>query len=404
MMTKNVVYVAPFPMEETLRFANALAKQENTRLFGVFQTPPQGNSSHLFHDIVTIGHGLSAKQIEQGIRILMSKYGAIHRVIGILEQLQEPLAVVRDNLNIEGMKPTVAHRFRDKAEMKRVLTAHNIPCARFAMINTIDDAWAFVDKVGFPLVLKPPTGAGCKATYRVSHPGALISAFEEIPVRPILAEEFLHGVEYSMETFTLNGTPRFVSFSRYYPSPLEVMQNPWIQWVVLFPKELNDPIFSQAQKVGFAAIRALGLETAMTHMEWFQRRDGSVAIGEIGARPPGAQIAQMTGLIHGFDAHKVWAKLMVHGAFDIRVQREHAGAIVFLRGKGHGRIVSIEGLAEAQKKMGALVYDVSLPKVGALRSSSYEGDGWVIIRHHNTEVVKKAAFELIQTVRVRYQN
>jgi hypothetical protein len=173
--------------------------------------------------------------------------------------------------------------------------------------------------------------------------------------------------------------------------------------VILFPKQLDDPIFTQAQQVGFAAIQALGLDTAMTHMEWFQRRDGSVAIGEIGARPPGAQIAQMTGLIHRFDAEKAWAKLMVHDSFDLKVQREQAGAIVFLRGKGHGRIVSIDGLAEAQKKMGALVHDVSLPKVGALRSSSYEGDGWVMIMHDDTELVKKAALELIRTVRVRYQ-
>ena len=399
----NVVYVAPFPMETTLRFAHALAKQQNTRLLGVFQVSPPGPSSRLFHDIVTVSSGTSAAQIEKAVRLLQAKHGPIHRVIGILEQLQEPLAVVRSRLGITGMKPKIAHRFRDKAEMKRVLTAHNIPCARYAMVNTIDEAWKFIDKVGFPVVLKPPAGAGCKATYRISHPAALMNAFSEIPVRPILAEEFLHGVEYSMETFTLHGKPKFVSFSRYYPSPLEVMQNPWIQWVVLFPKQLNDPIFVKAKQAGFAAIQALGLDTAMTHMEWFQRRDGSVAIGEIGARPPGAQIAQMTGLIHGFDAHEAWAKLMVHETFDMNVQRQKAGAIVFLRGKGHGRIVSIEGLAEAQKKMGALVHKVSLPKIGALRSSSYEGDGWVIILHDNTEVVKKAALELIQTVKVRYQ-
>ena len=400
----NVVYVAPFPMDATLRFAKAIAKQENTRLLGVFQNPPTGTLAQGFHDIVTISQGLSAQQIEKAVRVLMAKNGPIHRIIGILEQLQEPLAEVREALGIEGMKPKIAHRFRDKAEMKRVLTAHGIPCARFAMINTIEEAWAFVDKVGFPVVLKPPAGAGCKATYRVSHPHALMSAFAEIPVRPVLAEEFLHGVEYSMETFTLNGRPRFVSFSRYYPSPLEVMENPWIQWVVLFPKEIEDPIFEKAKQAGFAAIQALGLDTSMTHMEWFQRRDGSVAIGEIGARPPGAQISQMTGMIHGFDVHETWAKLMVHNVFDVQARREQAGAIVFLRGKGQGRIVSIDGLAAAQKKMGALVHDVSLPKIGAMRSSSYEGDGWVIILHPNTEIVKKAAMELIQTVQIRYQS
>ena len=32
---------------------------------------------------------------------------------------------------------------------------------------------------------------------------------------------------------------------------------------------------------------------------------GSIAVGEIGARPPGAQISEITGLIHGFSTHKI---------------------------------------------------------------------------------------------------
>ena len=37
-----------------------------------------------------------------------------------------------------------------------------------------------------------------------------------------------------------------------------------------------------------AALRALGLETGLTHMEWFRRADGSPIVSEVGARPPGA--------------------------------------------------------------------------------------------------------------------
>ena len=61
-------------------------------------------------------------------------------------------------------------------------------------------------------------------------PHELVEAMKDIPVRPVLVEEFLTGAEHLMEAYTLNGVPLFASFSRYYPSPLEVMQNPWIQW------------------------------------------------------------------------------------------------------------------------------------------------------------------------------
>ena len=53
--------------------------------------------------------------------------------------------------------------------------------------------------------------------------------------------------------------------------------------------------------------------------------------------------------------------------------------------------------------MGAWVHSVKLPRVGALKSSSYEGDGWVIILHSDSDAVKHAALELISTVKIRYQ-
>jgi hypothetical protein len=53
--------------------------------------------------------------------------------------------------------------------------------------------------------------------------------------------------------------------------------------------------------------------------------------------------------------------------------------------------------------MGKLVVDRNLPRVGAMRSTSYEGEGWVVVAHPDTGVVKRALFDLITTVKVRYE-
>ena len=50
-----------------------------------------------------------------------------------------------------------------------------------------------------------------------------------------------------------------------------------------------------------------------------------------------------------------------------------------------------------------MVVDVSLPKIGQPKSSTYEGEGWVIIQGQNTEEVKMASLELIRTVRIHYR-
>ena len=50
--------------------------------------------------------------------------------------------------------------------------------------------------------------------------------------------------------------------------------------------------------------------------------------------------------------------------------------------------------------MGELVTDVKLPEVGQTPTGSYEGEGYVLLRHPETEVVKQALQHLISIVRV----
>ena len=67
----------------------------------------------------------------------------------------------------------------------------------------------------------------------------------------------------------------------------------------------------RSSDVGPAALQALGVRDALTHMEWFRRPDGSVAVSEVGARPPGAQLASMIGYVHDVDFYRTWAELVI---------------------------------------------------------------------------------------------
>ena len=57
--------------------------------------------------------------------------------------------------------------------MKTVLRAAGIPCARHQLVTGASEAVAFAEEVGFPLVAKPPAGAGAQATYRLDDVDAL---------------------------------------------------------------------------------------------------------------------------------------------------------------------------------------------------------------------------------------
>jgi len=402
---RNIVYVAPFPMETTLRFARGLADLDHVRLLGVFQEAPQAAQARGFSDVVTVSDALDPGAICRGIESLVRRYGPPHRITGILEPLQVPLAQVRQHFGVPGPSVATAERFRDKALMKETLRAHGIPCARHRLVHDAASGQDFADEVGVPVVLKPPAGAGCKATWRIDDRRGLTEALHALrPSReqPLLMEEFVRGREFSFETITLGGKVHASSLSHYIPGPLEVMQTPWMQWVCLLPRSIDGSEYHDIRQVGARVVQSLGLEDGMTHMEWFRRDDGTLAVGEIAARPPGGQLTRMTGLVHDIDIYRAWARAVVDGAFDGPWRRRWAAGTAFLRGMGRGRVTRVEGVEEAQRRIGHLVAEAKLPQVGAPKADTYEGDGYVIVRHEDTEVVREALQILVQTVRIHY--
>jgi len=196
-----------------------------------------------------------------------------------------------------------------------------------------------------------------------------------------------------------DGRTVWASIADYVPPPLDVLRNPWIQWTVLLPRELDDPRYRAIADVGPAAVRALGVRDALTHMEWFRRPDGSVAVSEVGARPPGAQISSMLGYVHDVDFYQMWAELVILDRFS-PPERKFAAGTVYLRGQGRGRVRAVHGVEELQRRLGDLVVEARLPEPGQPASSSYEGEGYVTVRHPETEVVRDALRQIVEGIRV----
>jgi hypothetical protein len=354
---------------------------------------------------VRIENPLETSDLIAGVSELKRRHGAPVRILGILEAMQVQLAQVRQHFGVEGASVEVAETFRDKSRMKAALQKAGLPVGRNRLLTNAADAKAFAHEVGFPMVLKPPAGMGAKATFRVRslmELGAALEGMGASSQNPVLAEEFLTGREFSFESITVGGVPRVQSVSHYLPSCLEAVENPWIQWCCMLPRDISGPEYSEIKQVAAKAVAALGLKDGMTHMEWFQRPDGSLAIGEIAMRPPGACISPMTGYAHDEDLFSAWVRAVVFSEFEGTWERKYSVGTAFLRGMGRGRVAGVTGIGDLQRHLGPSVVEAKIPTIGAGKSDSYEGDGHVIVRDQSTEVVKKMLHTIIGKVRVYY--
>lgn len=398
-------FVAPYLLEATARFVAVASQVPGVRLALITCEPADRVPADLARHLAAhwrVDDALDPRQVADAVGGLGRQMGRIERLLGALEQLQVPLAQVREWSGITGMNVSTALNVRDKSRMKETLRAAGIPCARHALVHHAGDAVRFAEEVGFPLVAKPPAGAGAQATYRLDNPGMLQGWLGAVPLgrdNPALLEEFLTGDEHSFDSVTRDGRTVWSSISDYAPPPLEVLRNPWIQWTVVLPRDIGGDAYAGIHHWGPAALHALGVRDALTHMEWFRRPDGSVAISEVAARPPGAQLTSMHGYAHDFDLYRAWAELMLLDRFD-PPPRQYAAGTAFLRGMGHGVVRAVHGVDDLQRRVGHLVVEARLPAPGQPASRDYTGEGYVIVRDEDTGTVREALRQIVSGIRV----
>src|SRR5205807_9036712 len=109
--------------------------------------------------------------------------------------------------------------------------AHGVPVARSVLARSPDELAAFVARVGFPAIVKPQAGLGSRATYRLEGADDVVALARKgvvpSPERPLQVEEFVRAREHTCEEVTVRGVPVWRSGTRYFPSPLEVLEAQW---------------------------------------------------------------------------------------------------------------------------------------------------------------------------------
>lgn len=396
---KNVVLVAPYFGENMLHCIRCFAELDVKLGLVTHESEDQvpEDLRGLLAGHYRISNSGDPEQLTTAARAYQKEWGTVDRLEGYLEQLQVPIAQARDACGIDGLPAEAARNFRDKNRMKRVLREAGVPVARQARITGPDDAREFVEAVGYPIVLKPIDGAGALDTMRAVDDDDLYAALERLlpsEERPVQAEEFVRGEEHTFETVTIGGRPVWSSSTYYLPGPLAVLENPWMQYCLLLPRERQAHVDTFAT-TNRAALAALGMVNGISHMEWFLTSGGRAVVSEVGARPPGANIMIVNGAAHEVDMWQKWAKLQVDRTWEMP-ERSWATGCAFLRAQGRGAQISrVSGLDRVNEQIGHTVVQSKLPHVGQTRSTHYEGDGWVVVRHRETKGVIEALRTLV---------
>jgi formate-dependent phosphoribosylglycinamide formyltransferase (GAR transformylase) len=330
----------------------------------------------------------------------------VDRLETVIEAHVLPAARVREHCNIPGISSRTAYFCRDKVAMKELLRRAGVPTAASAGVASFNEARAFVEAVGFPVILKPRDAAGAAGTWRIDNFDELAAAVHASGVAHgahAAMEEFVTGHEGFYDTLTVNGQVTHDFISHYYPNVLEAMRTRWISPQIVATNRMSEPAYGEVKEMGRRVTEALGIGTAATHMEWFFGPKG-LRFSEIGCRPPG--VGQWDSYCAGneFDLYREWALAVCHGRTDRRPSRRYACGIIALRPDRDGRILGYEGAGEIFDRYGEQVVGKHFPEPGTHTQqveAGYMANAWMRVRHPDYDTLRGILDDIGRTLQVR---
>lgn len=244
-------------------------------------------------------------------------------VLSFTEYGLEAAAEIKESLNIEGSPKFPIEVTRDKLKMRALLSDWERGAINYQACYSFKDFQSFFGRIKKKIILKPGKGSGSMGIATAStkeelHAAWLKTSSVETPY-PYIAEEFLDGDEYSVETMSYGGRHELIAITQKIttgdPSYVEVGHQLPADLPTECEKEINDFIITFLNKIKHL--------TGPVHSEIRLCQDGPKLI-EANTRPGGDFIWEMVAKGCGVDLVRATIEYYLSG--NIRQRQIGTGA------------------------------------------------------------------------------
>ena len=318
----NFVFVSPnFP--ESYRWFCVRLHENGVNVLGVGDARYEELSPELKAALTEYYKVDSLEDYDQMVRALgyfTGRYGKIDWVESNNEYWLELDAALRTDFNITtGLKSDEIVKYKSKQLMKTYFQAAGVPAARFIPVTTLEDALAFTAETGYPVVVKPDSGVGATATYRLESDGDVREFFAQLPAEPYLMEEFVPGVVTTYDGVCNSRGEVLFAASHISPDSIMDMVNEGVPCCYYVDKQVPPEV----ERAGKAVLKAFGASRRFFHLEFFRLtadkeglgRAGDIVALEVNMRPAGGFTPDMLNFSQSVDVYQIWADMV---AFDER--------------------------------------------------------------------------------------
>jgi biotin carboxylase len=137
---------------------------------------------------------VSTRDIDAILAFLAEYKAKIDGVMTIASDIPHCVSAAAEFLGVPHIAPEVARRCIDKFSTKQALLAAGVNIPEFAAIASVEELEAFIERFGYPAVIKPVDNSGARGVLRLTHGIDLAWAFG-------YAKQFAYSGQVEVERF-----------------------------------------------------------------------------------------------------------------------------------------------------------------------------------------------------------
>lgn len=365
---KNVVFISPNFPTNYWQFCREL-KKNGMNVLGIGDQPYEELNPELkenLHEYYKVSNLENYDEVYRGVAFLIFKYGPIDWLESNNEYWLERDARLRTAFHItSGFQEEDIPRIKYKSKMKEYYRNVGISTARYYLVEDREGCLEFIQKVGYPVVVKPDNGVGASQTYKLSSDEELDDFLQKkTPDVSYIMEEFVYAEVNSYDAIIdSHGEPLFETGNVTPMSIMDIVNNQ-DNSIYYILKELP----SDTRQAGRATVKSFGVKSRFVHFEFFRLlkdqkglgTKGSIIALEVNMRPCGGFTPDMIDFAHSTNVYKIWADMV---AFDKTEIESGPHAYCAYAGRRDGKNFLFNDSQVAEKYGNRLKMNQRIPEV-----------------------------------------
>lgn len=365
---KNVVFISPNFPTNYWQFCREL-KKNGMNVLGIGDQPYEELNPELkenLHEYYKVSNLENYDEVYRGVAFLIFKYGPIDWLESNNEYWLERDARLRTAFHItSGFQEEDIPRIKYKSKMKEYYRNVGISTARYYLVEDREGCLEFIQKVGYPVVVKPDNGVGASQTYKLSSDEELDDFLKKkTPGVSYIMEEFVYAEVNSYDAIIdSHGEPLFETGNVTPMSIMDIVNNQ-DNSIYYILKELP----SDTRQAGRATVKSFGVKSRFVHFEFFRLlkdqkglgTKGSIIALEVNMRPCGGFTPDMIDFAHSTNVYKIWADMV---AFDKTEIESGPHAYCAYAGRRDGKNFLLNDSQVAEKYENRLKMNQRIPDV-----------------------------------------